>query len=377
MVKSLDSMMYNISILNERNSKVNTALSTKEALEYGSDDSVTYSYILSLQGDINTYESIEDNINLSDPFSSTSDNALQQSKDVTDAIKALLIKANTSTTSNVEKKIISTQIEDYKSSLFSLANTNVNGQYVFSGVNTDIPPFTEDSSTGEISYQSDNSIKSLNVEKATYTPLGVNGIDAFFYDKETVGASGSLTFSPNEVILDENGDQWKLMDPDGDDVYDGLYLNGDTSSTPLAVIDNGDGTYTTTVPASSEFTSKESIFDSLNRVIASLKQEDLDGNSITEDEAKTILNQTQEEMNDAYESQNIANSIVGSRQSTIETYSDIVSSKLLNLKTLEEEYAGADLTALAIESKALENTYTALYSTINRMSDLSLVNYLN
>ena len=40
MVNSISAIKYNLSILNERNSKVNTAMGTGEALEYGSDNSV-------------------------------------------------------------------------------------------------------------------------------------------------------------------------------------------------------------------------------------------------------------------------------------------------------------------------------------------------
>ena len=40
-------------------------------------------------------------------------------------------------------------------------------------------------------------------------------------------------------------------------------------------------------------------------------------------------------------------------------------------------YSAADLTALAIESQSLESTYTALYSTINKVNNLSLVKCYN
>ncbi|WP_044414761.1 flagellar hook-associated protein FlgL [Halarcobacter anaerophilus] len=375
MIKSLDAITYNLSILDERNHKVNTALSTKEALEYGSDDSIKYSYIISLQGDINSYSSIQDNMKLSESFSSSSDSALQQSKKITDSIKQLLIKANTSTTSDEDREVISTQIEDYKGSLLSLANTKVNGQYLFSGINTDTKPFVTDSVTGQTSYQSDNSTKSLNVEKATYVSQGVNGIDAFYYENAAVETTDSFTFSANEKILDPDGNEWQLIDSGGG-VYE-LYLNGDTSSTPIPVTDNGDGTFTATNSTSSTLSVQHSIFDALDEVIAALKLQDIDGNAITSNEASAILTQSQFNIDNAYDAQNIANSTVGSRTAAINTYNDVVSSKLTNLKSLEQEYAGADLTALAIESKALENTYTALYSTINRMNNMSLVNFLS
>ena len=78
-----------------------------------------------------------------------------------------------------------------------------------------------------------------------------------------------------------------------------------------------------------------------------------------------------------FRSMNIAHAKLGTRTASIENYKDIVQTKLTNFNILQEEYASADLTALAIESKSLESTYTALYSTINKINNLSLVNYLN
>lgn len=377
MIKSIEAIKYNLSLLNERNYKVNTALSTKEALEYGSDDSIQYSHIVSLKGDINTYSSIKDNITLSNAFNTTSDDTLKSSKNTIDAIISELMTANTDTTSDEDRLIIATQMEDYRDTLLSLSNTQVDGKYIFSGINTDTPSFIQDSATGQISYQSDNSSKTLIVEKATYAKQGVNGIDAFYYDKESVPSTGSFTFSSNEIILDEDGNEWKLMDVDNDNIFDGLYLNGDSSSTPLSIIDNGDGTFSSTNGTSSKLEVKHSIFDDLNEVIAALKLEDLNGNTILRSDAKTILSDNLSNMKKAYDSQNIAHSIVGSRTASINNYEDIVSSKLSNLNLLKDEYSQADLTSLAIESKALENTYTALYSTISRINNLSLVNYLN
>ena len=356
---------------------VNTALSTGEALEYGSDDSALYSHILSIQGDINTYSAIEDNITVSQLFNSTSDDTLSQIKDTTEAIISELIKANTSTTSDDDKEIIANQIENYKDSLLSLANTTNDGQYIFSGTNTETQAFIKDSVTGQVSYQSDNSLKKLNVEEGTYVSQGVNGIDVFYYTNNSVNSGDSFTFEENEIILDDDGEQWSLIDTDNDNVFDGLYLNGDTSTTPIAIIDNADGTFTATNTSTKTFEIKHSFFDDLDEVIAALKLEDINGSPITSDLAKTTISNSIDKIsNDGFDAQNIAHSIVGTRTDAINTYSDVISAKLTNLTILEEEYAAADLTTLAVQAQSLENTYAALYSTIGRVNSMSLVDYL-
>ena len=377
MIKSIDAINYNLSILNEKNAKVNTALSTGEAIEYGSDDSILYSHILNIKSDINTYSAIKENIILSQAYNVTSDDTIAQVKTTTESIIANLIKANTDTTSDENKEIISNQIEDYKNALFSLANTSIDGKYIFSGVNTDIQSFVKDTATGQVSYQSDNSLKKLNVEEATYVPQGANGIDVFYYPKDSVISGDSFTFLENEIILDDDENQWSLVDTNNDNIYDGLYLNGDTSTSPIAITDNGDGTYSATNSSTKMLEIKHSVFDDLDTVIAALKFEDLDGNTISSSEGKTIISEILDKIsNEAYDAQNITHSVVGTRNKTIETYGDIVSSKYTNLTILEEKYAAADITLLAVQAQSLENTYAALYSTIGRVNSMSLVNYL-
>lgn len=377
MVNSINTIMYNLDILNERNTKVNYGLTTGESLQYGSDDAVKFDYILSIQNDIKTYTSIEDGINYTSAFSTSSDTALSDIKLTTEAIITEVIKANTDTTSVEDREIIASQVEDYMNTLFTLANSDIDDQYLFSGVNTDVQPFVLDETTGVISYESDNSLKSINVEQNKYVDQGVNGIDVFYYVNQTVEDSDTFTFSSNEIVLDEDGNEWKLMDSDGDSIMDGLFLNADISSSSISVTDNLDGTYDATNTSSLQLEVNHSVFDDLSDLTNALRLEDSDGNTITEDEASSVLSSVQEKLSLAYNSQNVSHSIVGTRTNTISNYSEIIQSKITNLEVLENEYASADLTSLAVEAQSLENTYTALYSTINRVNSLSLVQYLN
>ncbi|RXJ70201.1 hypothetical protein CRV08_01150 [Halarcobacter ebronensis] len=452
MVKSISQIKYNLSLLDERNAKVNTALGTREALEYGSDNSILYSQILNIQSDKNGYTAISQYITLSQAFNTISDDTMGQVKNATQSVISDLIEANSDTTAQSQREIIATQLEDYRNTLFALANTDVDGQYIFSGVNTSSVPFTMDSK-GVISYQSDNSTRKVNVEDATYASQGINGIKAFYYTNNEVGTGESydfgstftvdstetivdqdgnswqfvdttipadgtfdglymngdtlttpisivdngdgtititndspttqlvineeFTFTTNEIILDKDGNEWKLMDTDNDGTFDGLYMNGDTTTTPITVTDNGDGTITTRNTSGVDLEVHHSVFDDLNDAINALRLTDGDGNDISESEQKSIISDVIDRMNNAYEAENIAHSLVGTRTSAIDSYGQIVSAKITNLRILEEKYASADLTSLGIEAKALEITYTAMYSTISRLNSMSLTKYLS
>ena len=96
-------------------------------------------------------------------------------------------------------------------------------------------------------------------------------------------------------------------------LYDGLYLNGDTTTTPISVTDNGDGTITAQNSSTIDLEVHHSVFDDLTDVINALRLKDNDGNDITIAEQKRVLSNGIDRMNIAYEAQNIAHSLVGTR----------------------------------------------------------------
>ncbi|MBU0925401.1 hypothetical protein KKG81_10975 [bacterium] len=377
MVNSINTVMYNLNLLNQRNEKVIYGMSSGEALEKGSDDSTKYNQILSISNNVKSYSSILERIQLLSSYNTTSDTAVSNMKVSLESASSLILKATTGTTNTESKTTIADELESLKETIFTLANSNTNGQYLFSGKSSNVQPFQKDETTGKISYVSSADNKTVNVENNTYATQGLNGIELLYSTNQTAQSGENLTFNENEIILDEDGNQYKLLDTNNDGSYDGLYLNGDSSNTALSISDNGDGTFTVNNTGTSNLESKHSIFDDLDELINALRQQDSNGNTISQEDANLILSNGIEKLDNAFDNVNLNHAKLGIRTSLIENYESIVQAKITHFEILEENYASADLTALAIESQSLENTYTALYSTINKINNLSLVKYLN
>ncbi len=377
MVSSISTIMYNLELLNKRNSKVTYQMSSGDALQNGSDNSKQYNQILSVNNNVKSYSSILERIQQSNSYNTTSDTAVSGMKTQMESAQSLLIRALNGTVSSSDKSTIADEIESIKDSMYSLANSSVNGQYLFSGKSSTVQSFQKDETTGQISYVASNDNKTVNVETNNYATQGLNGIELLYYTNQTAQSGEDLTFDENEIILDKDGNQYKLLDTNNDGSFDGLYLNGDSTNSPLSITDNGDGTFTTTNSGTSPLESKHSIFDDLDQIINALKQQDSNGNSITEDEENTILSNSLDKIKTGYDTMNVSHAKLGTRTASIENYESIVTAKLTNFNILQENYSGADLTALAVESQSLESTYTALYSTINKINNLSLVKYLS
>ena len=126
-----------------------------------------------------------------------------------------------------------------------------------------------------------------------------------------------------------------------------------------------------------KFEAKTNIFDFIDNTVNALKKVDSYGNPISIDESKVQIGISLSGIDKAYNAINIAHADLGGKNQVFEISLERISSKLTQYNILSQQLGAADLTKVAMEAKALELTYTALYSTISKTNQLSLVNFLN
>jgi flagellar hook-associated protein 3 FlgL len=372
-------LMYQLQILNQQNAKVSHQMSTKDALENGSDDARLYNYILGFEQDIRTYEGIQTQLNQATVYNTTSDSTLASYKEFVDAINSEVLVALNGTTDQTTKSSMSQSLQDTKESMFDLLNEKANGSYVYSGSDGTIEPFAMDSN-GKVTYEGGADYKKTIVDEGLYKEQGLNGFDVAFYSTSVANTGETLDFSDEERLIDSNGDEWNFIDHDGDSVIDmdRIYKNGDSTGTFLSV------TASTTTPivysaVNTEdvvIEAKHNFFDDLDEMIYALDSKDKNGDPITEEQGTQILSDSLEKIEQAYASANASHAVLGGKNASFESYSASTSAKLNNLEIYYTEFASADLTKAAIEAQALEMTYASLYSTISKVNSLSLTNYL-
>ncbi|NCB12427.1 MAG: flagellar hook-associated protein 3, partial [Erysipelotrichia bacterium] len=212
MISQIDQTMYRLKNLDSLQQKLSYQAATGKKLQDGSDDSVLYSRELVVDDKIRTFEGLKTQIERTKIQNNTSDSTMKEIKNILEYINAELIKANTDTTSNDGLKAIALNIAGMKENLYDLANTQVEGEYVFSGSNSAIKPF-EKNSAGEIIYQGDNKLRRVAVEEGSYRERGINGFDSMMYSSSTALKGQDLTFKQNDRILDQDGNEWKLNSP--------------------------------------------------------------------------------------------------------------------------------------------------------------------
>ena len=374
---SLNSTTYRLGNLDNYQAKLNFQMGGSK-LQFGSDDAVTFGRLTHTEDKIKTQKGIVEQIERADVLNKTSDTAMKEAKLLLEKIKAEeLIKANTSTTSIEGLEAIAGVIEGYKQNLFNLANTQTEGQYVFAGSDASVKPFSMDPS-GKVTYNGDSELRKVAVDEGSYRERGINGIDAFFYVADSASKGATLTFKDGDRITDQDGKEWVF-----DNVANTLTkTNWDGSTqTPLAVTPPvAPATeYTTTVPNTdgTRFEARRNMFDMLDEAVSSLRGLDSAGNpTLTYEDRRAGISKAIDESTKAYDTAVIAHSELGAKNKTFEVSKERAESKITQLSILEKELGNSNLTEVATELKALEISYTALYSTINRTFELSLTNFL-
>lgn len=375
MIAQVNSSLYRLNNMNNAQDKLNYQMSSEEKLQYGSDDSMLFGRLSHINDKVLTQTEIKDQLEKTKALNLTADSALAEAKENFEFVKSELVKANTDTTSEEGLIAIAQNIEGVKQNLLDLANTQVEGQYVFSGSDSSVKAFTMDAN-GKVTYNGNDSLRKIAVDEGSYRESGVNGFQAFFYTTDSALKGETLTFEANSKILDQDGNEWTL-----DTATNTLSKkNWDGSFDTLAVTPpTAPATeYSVTVPNTdgARFEAKKNVFDLLDEAINSLRGVDSVGNPLTAEDKKTKISAAQDGIDKVIDNIAVAHADLGARNKTFNNSLDIIESKISQYNKTYTEIGSADLTEVGIKLKSLELMFSALYSTISQTNQLSLVNYM-
>jgi flagellar hook-associated protein 3 FlgL len=209
---------------NEGLYRLHEQIANEKKINRPSDDPVGMGKVLDYRTALSSIEQYQRNVSRAKSLVETSDTVL-------DAVDKLLIEARDvaadySTGESEEEALetATTKIDAIREQLFSLANSKLNGRYIFAGRDSDTEPFVDDGS-GTISYVGDasaNSDTTFIISEGVKVSLAANG-DEIFNGSEDVFA-----------LLSDLSAELQAADPDED-------LIGDIQARLQGVIDQERG----------------------------------------------------------------------------------------------------------------------------------------
>lgn len=245
----ITSNMYYKNVFDVSNSRlseslfdVNKQIASGLKIQYAQEDIRAFTETMRLDNEITTLEQSKKSTESAMKFSDQTDAVLSEFSLSMDRAKTLLINASNGSNNEASLDAISQELRGLEEHFRSLANTSINGQYLFSGSAVDVKPITEDGSyrgndaalkafTGSGTTQQYNISGQelfLGEEKSTKREITSNVVQTNlskkypdFLDKTIPGVATPI--NSNDTIRDLMGDTDNLSDGVDNHFF---YING-------------------------------------------------------------------------------------------------------------------------------------------------------
>ncbi|WP_144666474.1 flagellar hook-associated protein FlgL [Campylobacter jejuni] len=175
------------------------------------EDASTYIDNTRLEYEIKTLEQVKESTSRAQEMTQNSMKALQDMVKLLEDFKVKVTQAASDSNSQTSREAIAKELERIKESIVQLANTSVNGQYLFAGSQVANKPFDSNGN-----YYGDKNNINVVTGAGTESPYNIPGWDLFFkadgdYKKQI---STNVSFTDNRWDLTQNPDKTKYLTGD-------------------------------------------------------------------------------------------------------------------------------------------------------------------
>jgi len=122
-------------------SKLQEQMTTGRKINRASDDPVGITYALRYRSELSANEQYQKNVDMALSWLDFNDTVLQQAQDVLKRLKELAVQGSNGTNPDVALNNIADEVQQLKDQIIDIANSTLNGKYVFNGEKTDVIPY--------------------------------------------------------------------------------------------------------------------------------------------------------------------------------------------------------------------------------------------
>ncbi|MCI1693970.1 flagellar hook-associated protein FlgL [Aneurinibacillus aneurinilyticus] len=250
-----NTMLRNLNNSLIRMDRLQDMMSTGKKISRPSHDPIIAMFGIQYRTNLTVNKQYYNNANDAIDWLKESEAAVNEGKDILVRVKDLMTQAATDTLNPADREKIREELIQLREQMGNVANATLNGNYIFGGTNTDIPPFKDGA------YQNKNRTDiNLEVSPSVQLPINVDGIQLFGQQKgnmtkEELENSGYETdlfelmnklieeLKPSEYITDQYGRRL-AADKDGNPIVDAdnkvaLYDPANPDHRPLEKIADG------------------------------------------------------------------------------------------------------------------------------------------
>jgi len=177
-----DTVTHNLAHVSDAMLHANQVVSTGKRINRLSDDPVGLVSVLNLRSSLDYIAQLERNISMGNSWLAMGETALAQVEEVLSQAKVLTIQMANDTQGAQERASAAVEVEGYFHQVLSLANTQVDGRYIFSGTQTATAPFAwgvDGFGNPGILYQGNDTEFEINIAQGINVAVGRDGTDIF------------------------------------------------------------------------------------------------------------------------------------------------------------------------------------------------------
>ncbi|MBA6335754.1 flagellar hook-associated protein FlgL [Colwellia sp. BRX8-7] len=176
--------------MSQKSSDVNDQmayLSSGKRVLTAKDDAISYSTLAGYNNDLANIEKYKRNITMAESHNNMQEIVFADADLILDKIKSDMLLANNGRMSSEDLQSLAEQVKSSFSQLLDLANSqNENGDYIFSGYQTEQKPFSQNVD-GSVAYNGDSGVRELQIAKNINIATNQAGDAAFLKVENPIG----------------------------------------------------------------------------------------------------------------------------------------------------------------------------------------------
>jgi flagellar hook-associated protein 3 FlgL len=214
-ISNLDKLTDDMRILNE-------TISSGRKYTTPSDDPVGLISAMEIRSIIDETQQYERNITHGISWTDSAEIALRQTDEILSRAREIAVQMANATQNAATRSAAAIEIGQLIEQAVALGNSQVAGEYIFSGQKTDTAPFAYDSVAGTVDYNGDENAINIRIGRNNSMAINKNGKDAFINGSET---SNLFTYLIDLKEALEGNDVSGIQDSLGNLVTASDYIN--------------------------------------------------------------------------------------------------------------------------------------------------------
>jgi len=179
------SIISNLDKLADDMRTLNETISSGRKYTTLSDDPVSLISALEIRSIINETKQYERNVTYGILWTDSAEIALRQTDEILSRAREIAVQMANATQSAATRASAAIEVGHLIEQAVALGNSQVAGEYIFSGQKTNIVPFTYELVAGTVTYNGDENDIDIRVGRNNSATINKNGKDAFMDDNET------------------------------------------------------------------------------------------------------------------------------------------------------------------------------------------------